>query len=429
MKRKYSVMLHAPLHRAGTLASRLALGVALGSGLVGCDAPQGRDGGFDQRADDSYFGVVEGDGFEPGLRLALAGGELLDIPSTNLDSVRAAVQAAGQGADDLDVEFTGYFAIRTPGEYEFKLKEKKSTASLTLGGLSGEKIKISLTEGYHPFSIDYQDEPGKEGELKLEVKHKDSKSKWKDPVSIFARELLDEGSTTGGGEGSSTGDEDPTTGAGESSTGGDDPTPGDGEPPDYSDEAWCIGEDTDEPPTPEPLPYCGICLPGQDLRVEHWENDGPCLQAWSEVAFLDGDDPQCLAAQQAMGALCCEDSNNEHPVRTQCTQAMGPYEPVDLCDDGCFPSNPTTAGVYSLQAGGPLAPWVSSLGDRQGTCYGDDGQSPNALIWSCRRAYYLLKYGHLPPAQASEVVSWWSGHTALSANCGCDGDNTNNPYD
>jgi hypothetical protein len=189
-------------------------------------------------------------------------------------------------------------------------------------------------------------------------------------------------------------------------------------------EPWCIGEDTSEP-KPEPTTgSCDICG-GREFKAENWQNNGPCLVAWVKVASSPISSQQCQDTIAQMRDMCCA-GFYENPVRKQCT-TKGPYASVDLCDDGCFPSEPGMAGVYSLQAGGPLAPWVAALGNRAGTCYADDAQSPNALVWTCRRAYYLLKYGHLPAAQANEVISWRSGHHALSAKCGCDEMNTNNP--
>ena len=66
--------------------------------------------------------------------------------------------------------------------------------------------------------------------------------------------------------------------------------------------------------------------------------------------------------------------------------------------------------------------WLNQQGDRTNTCLQNDIQGSD-IRWTCKKVYYLLKYGHLPPQPAWEVAYWWN----REAGCGCDGQNTKNP--
>ncbi len=195
---------------------------------------------------------------------------------------------------------------------------------------------------------------------------------------------------------------------------------------------WCVGADTDAvaPPIYDDGIACNFCPSLNANTAVGWEKDGICSKARMTAILTDLRIPgggACAAARAKMASTCCiaDYQPPRDPMRVLCVDQPGPYPSVDLCNDGCFPSSANTAHAEPLS--GPLGYWVTQQGDRTNTCLANDYSVTNGIGWTCRKAYYLTKYGHLPPQLANEVRLWWNGAFSLSAHCGCDGENTNNP--
>ncbi len=381
----------------------------------------------------SVVGLSPGSGLVQGLLMQpyeSAGGTLREVgaplPVTNLSqaTLQRALSSKGLAASSFRAfELTGYLAIRTAGTFKLTLENANKNASTVLkvdlnadGNPDSINVKngITLGVGAHAFSLMLtttgEVPTFKKAEGQMTAPSKVTLKPL--PDALFAREPDTTGGGTTGGTtgGGSTGG---TTGGG--STGGTTP----------NNEPWCIGEDTDAtPPERSPTTHCDICG-GREFNSANWAKGKGCIERYQTVSSSATASPACQAFIGEMRDYCCA-GFYVHPVRTQCAE-QGPYPSVDLCQDGCFPGNPATAGTYLLQAGGPLAPFVASLGDRRGTCYQDDANASGGFTWTCRRAYYLLKNGHVPPQAANEVITWWSGRNSIGAQCGCDAKNPKNP--
>ncbi len=190
---------------------------------------------------------------------------------------------------------------------------------------------------------------------------------------------------------------------------------------------WCAGADTDavEPPTYDDGIACTFCPYLNANTATGWEKDGVCSKARMNAVLTDLRNPgggACAAARERMASTCCiaEYQPPRDPMRALCVDQPGPFPSTDLCEDGCFPSEPNRSLLYA--SSGAVGYWLNQQGDRTNTCLQNDSDGSD-IRWTCKKVYYLLKFGHLPLQLAGEVAYWWN----RQAGCGCDGQNTNNP--
>ncbi len=190
---------------------------------------------------------------------------------------------------------------------------------------------------------------------------------------------------------------------------------------------WCVGADTDavEPPVYDDGIACNFCPSLNANTAVGWEKDGICSKARTAAIWADLRTPgsgACASARTTMASTCCiaDYQPPRDPMRALCVDQPGTFPSTDLCKDGCFPSAPNRSLLYA--SSGAVGYWLNQQGDRTNTCLQNDIQGSD-IRWTCKKVYYLLKFGHLPTQLAQEVAYWWN----RDPGCGCDGQNTHNP--